>query len=112
MRAIVVAILFACALPVSADAAVRGNSQEPAPTPSPAPDPAPAPSPPSSAETSSPDRDGPDTRADSSRRQFCMRWPTDYWCLEGEPVIAAPKPPPHSGFCWRWPTDPFCRDER
>lgn len=53
-----------------------------------------------------------DTKGDASRRQICMRHPGLYWCEEGPPFIANPKPPPHNGYCLRWPADPFCRDER
>lgn len=71
-----------------------------------------APDPDSQAEPSASPTDGPDTRGDASRRQLCLRHPNLYWCEEGPPFIANPKPVPHNGFCLRWPADPFCRDRR
>lgn len=101
MRAIILAAAL-CSFAIGDAVGIAPQEQEPKAEPPPSPAASPAASP----------AEGPDTRGDASRRQLCLRHPNLYWCEEGPPFIANPKPPAHNGFCLRWPADPFCRDER
>lgn len=96
MRAIILAAAL-CSLAIG-DAIGLAPNTEPQPEPQ--------------AEPSASPADGPDTRGDASRRQLCLRHPNLYWCEEGPPFIANPKPLEHNGFCLRWPADPFCHERR